>query len=88
MGEHVGAEVWLEKAPLKYDGLSYTEIWISEAQERMVLSVPRESWDELRELCQSEGVEAAVLGRVQGHGQTASDLPRRNRRRIVDGVSA
>ena len=25
------------KAPLKYDGLSYTEIWISEAQERMVL---------------------------------------------------
>ena len=28
----------LDKAPLKYDGLSYTEIWISEAQERMVLS--------------------------------------------------
>ncbi|MFM7844988.1 MAG: AIR synthase related protein, partial [Planctomycetota bacterium] len=33
MGEEIGAEVWLDKAPLKYDGLSYTEIWISEAQE-------------------------------------------------------
>ena len=32
MGAETGAEVWLEKAPLKYAGLSYTEIWISEAQ--------------------------------------------------------
>ena len=40
MGEDTGAEVWLDRAPLKYSGLSYTEIWISEAQERMVLSVP------------------------------------------------
>ena len=29
MGEEIGAEVWLDQAPLKYDGLSYTEIWIS-----------------------------------------------------------
>src|SRR5207253_2946624 len=32
MGADCGAEVWLDKAPLKYTGLSYTEIWISEAQ--------------------------------------------------------
>ena len=44
MGEALGAEVWLEKAPLKYAGLSYTEIWISEAQERMVLAVPPSSY--------------------------------------------
>ncbi|MEM6469068.1 MAG: phosphoribosylformylglycinamidine synthase subunit PurL [Planctomycetota bacterium] len=82
MGEDVGAEVWLEKAPLKYDGLSYTEIWISEAQERMVLAVPRESWDELRRLCESEGVEAAVLGEFKAtgelhllyHGETVGSL--------------
>ena len=37
MGEKIGAEVWLDRVPLKYEGLSYTEIWISEAQERMVL---------------------------------------------------
>src|SRR5207302_1194066 len=37
MGENIGAAVNLDKAPLKYQGLSYTEIWISEAQERMIL---------------------------------------------------
>ena len=63
MGEKIGAEVWLERCPLKYDGLSYTEIWISEAQERMVLSVPPERWDEFEALCASEGVEATIIGK-------------------------
>src|SRR4029450_2790725 len=40
MGAELGAVVHLEKAPLKYDGLTYTEIWISESQERMILAVP------------------------------------------------
>lgn len=62
MGEDTGAEVWLEKAPLKYSGLSYTEIWISEAQERMVLAVPPAYCDEFQSLCASEGVEATVIG--------------------------
>lgn len=82
MGEDLGAEVWLDKAPLKYDGLTYTEIWISEAQERMVFAVPQEKWGELRTLCESEGVEAAVLGRfvptgrlhLTYHGQTVGDV--------------
>ncbi|MCA9027688.1 MAG: phosphoribosylformylglycinamidine synthase subunit PurL [Planctomycetaceae bacterium] len=63
MGEKTGAEVWLEKAPLKYSGLTYTEIWISEAQERMVLAVPPNSWEEFESLCASEGVEATIIGR-------------------------
>lgn len=62
MGEETGAIVDLDKAPLKYEGLSYTEIWISEAQERMVLSVPPEKWPELKALCESESVEAVVIG--------------------------
>ena len=62
MGAEIGAEVWLEKAPLKYAGLSYTEIWISEAQERMVLSVPPDKWDAFADLCRSEGVEATIIG--------------------------
>ena len=69
MGEHAGAKVALEKAPLKYSGLSYTEIWISEAQERMVLAVPPENWKEFEQLCSSEGVEAAVLGEFQDTGR-------------------
>ncbi|MDO4557787.1 MAG: phosphoribosylformylglycinamidine synthase subunit PurL, partial [Planctomycetia bacterium] len=63
MGEEIGAEVWLDRAPLKYEGLSYTEIWISEAQERMVFSVPESKWPEFRELCESEDVEAVLIGR-------------------------
>lgn len=62
MGADCGAEVWLESCPLKYAGLTYTEIWISEAQERMVLSVPPEKWDAFRDLCAAEGVEATSIG--------------------------
>jgi phosphoribosylformylglycinamidine synthase subunit PurSL len=69
MGAEIGAEVWLEKAPLKYGGLSYTEIWISEAQERMVLAVPEETWQRLDLLCRSENVEATVIGRYVPTGQ-------------------
>jgi phosphoribosylformylglycinamidine synthase len=69
MGAEIGAEVWLEKAPLKYEGLSYTEIWISEAQERMVLAVPEDKWPRLAALCESEGVEAVVIGRYVPTGK-------------------
>ena len=63
MGEETGCEVDLDKAPLKYHGLTYTEIWISEAQERMVIAVPPEKVDEALALFASEDVEATVLGR-------------------------
>ena len=69
MGEDLGAEVWLEKAPIKYDGLTYTEIWISEAQERMVFSVPERHWEEFRDLCAAEDVEATQIGRFVATGK-------------------
>ena len=69
MGEELGAEVWLDKVPLKYDGLSYTEIWISEAQERMVFSIPESNWKEFEALCASESVEATVIGMFKPTGQ-------------------
>ncbi len=62
MAEELGARVDLEKAPLKYHGLSYSEIWISEAQERMVLAVPKENKDELLRLFAGENAEAVVVG--------------------------
>jgi phosphoribosylformylglycinamidine synthase len=68
MGEELGAEVWLDKVPLKYEGLSYTEIWISEAQERMVFSVPEKNWAAFEKLCSDESVEATVLGRFTPTG--------------------
>jgi phosphoribosylformylglycinamidine synthase subunit PurSL len=69
MGESIGAVVWLDRAPLKYSGLSYTEIWISEAQERMVLAVPPKNWPQLESLCRTEGVEATVIGEFRPTGK-------------------
>ena len=69
MGEELGAEVWLDAVPLKYEGLSYTEIWISEAQERMVLAVPPRNWAEFSHLAESEGVEATVIGTFVATGR-------------------
>jgi len=62
MGEKTGAHVSLETVPLKYAGLRYDEIWISEAQERMVLSVPQEKVKELIALSEAEDVESTVIG--------------------------
>jgi phosphoribosylformylglycinamidine synthase II len=62
MAEETGVRVYLERALLKYLGLSYTEIWISESQERMVLAVPSNKVNQLISLFQSEGVEATVIG--------------------------
>ncbi len=62
MGADTGVRVDLAYAPLKYQGLAPWEIWLSEAQERMVLAVPSAHLDALLELCAIEEVEASILG--------------------------
>ncbi|MGC8782613.1 MAG: AIR synthase related protein, partial [Anaerolineae bacterium] len=69
MAAALGAEVHLERAPLKYAGLRPWEIWLSEAQERMVLAAPPARWPRLREICERLDVEAVVLGRFTGDGR-------------------
>jgi len=69
MAADLGAVVELDKVPLKYAGLRYDEIWISEAQERMVLAVPPENVDILIQLCAAEDVEATDIGRFSDDGQ-------------------
>ncbi len=66
MGSKLGARVDLDKVPLKYQGLDYDEIWISESQERMVLAVPPRDWKALREIFAGENVEATALGEFNG----------------------
>ncbi len=73
MGKDTGAHVTLETAPLKYRGLSYTEIWISEAQERMVLAVPADRVAQLRRLCEAEDVEMCDLGQFGWNQEGTSD---------------
>jgi phosphoribosylformylglycinamidine synthase subunit PurSL len=64
-----GAEVHLEKAPLKYPGLAPWEIFLSEAQERMTMSVPPESIDAFLDLSKRREVESTVLGQFTDSGR-------------------
>ncbi|TVQ59043.1 MAG: phosphoribosylformylglycinamidine synthase [Phycisphaerales bacterium] len=92
MGAELGAEVHLERAPLKYDGLSYTEIWISEAQERMVLAVPPGNLDALRAICDEESCELSVLGTFGTPGEelilryNGEEVGRLSMRFLHDGI--
>jgi len=61
-GEETGVRVDLEKVPLKYAGLSYFEIWVSESQERMLLAVPPDKIEQILTLFRNEDVEATVIG--------------------------
>jgi len=63
MGKELGAEVDLEDVPLKYAGLNYNEIWISEAQERMVIAVKPENVEAITKIFDDENVESTVIGK-------------------------
>ncbi|HHI81122.1 MAG TPA: phosphoribosylformylglycinamidine synthase subunit PurL [Planctomycetes bacterium] len=69
MGEDCGARVELETVPLKYEGLTPTEIWISEAQERMVFAVPPEKWEAFSKVFEHHEVEYALLGTFTDTGR-------------------
>ncbi|MBO9338495.1 MAG: phosphoribosylformylglycinamidine synthase subunit PurL [Chloroflexus sp.] len=69
MGAALGAEVHLEHVPCKYAGLQPWEIWLSEAQERMVLAVPPDRLIALLTLCTAEEVEATPIGRFTSDGR-------------------
>ena len=83
MGEELGVDIELTKAPLKYPGLTPWEIWLSEAQERMVVAVPPAKLDRLQALADLWDVEVSVLGtftgdhdlRVRYNDRIVADLP-------------
>ena len=68
MGEDLGVEIDLEGVRLKYPGLQPWEIWLSEAQERMVMAVPAESLPALQQICDDWDVELTDLGSFSGSG--------------------
>ena len=83
MGESLGVDVELTNVVLKYPGLVPWEIWLSEAQERLVLAVPDANLPRLQELADLWDVEVSVLGtftgdgdlRVRYAGEIVADLP-------------
>lgn len=69
MAEQLGADVELDAVPLKYPGLEPWEVWLSEAQERMVVAVAPGAVAEFRERCQRHRVEFADIGEFTGTGR-------------------
>jgi len=68
MAETLGVDLQLDRVSLKYQGLKPWEVWLSEAQERMVLAVPEASLPRVHQLCRSFGAEATRVGRFRGDG--------------------
>ena len=63
-----GAEVHLDKAPLKYQGLAPWEIFLSEAQERMTFAVKPDKINAFKELASRRAVEVSVIGSFNASG--------------------
>ncbi len=59
-----GAEVDLSNVPLKEEGLAPWEIWVSESQERMMLSVSPRNVDEVLHVFKLWDVPATPVGKV------------------------
>jgi len=64
-----GAEIWLERVPLKYSGLSPWQILLSESQERMTLAVSPQKIEELSQLAKKHEVEISVIGKFNRSGR-------------------
>ena len=59
-----GAEVYLDKVHLKEEGMAPWEIYISESQERMMLTVKPEHVDEVLDVFKKWDVPAVVVGKA------------------------
>lgn len=64
-----GCTVQLDAVPLKYPGLQPWQIWISEAQERMSVSVPQKKLKKFMDLMKRRGVGAWVIGKYNKSGR-------------------
>ncbi len=73
MAEELGAVVDLSLVPRKYAGLAPWEVWLSEAQERMVLAAPDP--EPVLAVARRWAVDAAVIGQFTGDGML----------RVIDG---
>lgn len=59
-----GAEIHLDKVPLKEEGMAPWEIWVSESQERMMLTVKPEKVDEVLYVFQKWDLPASIIGKT------------------------
>ena len=69
LGGETGVDVDLASVRLKYPGLAPWEVWLSEAQERMVLAVPPAQVPPLQALCDRFDVELTDIGQFTDTGR-------------------
>ena len=59
-----GLDIYLDRVPVKYNGLNATELAISESQERMSVVVEAKDETEFMEYCHSENIEVTHVADV------------------------
>jgi len=64
----MGVELYLEKVPLREQGMTPYEILLSESQERMLLVVEKEKVERLKELAKEFHLEGEVVGKLTEDG--------------------
>lgn len=62
-------EIWLDKVPLKYQGLSPMEIAISESQERMAVVIENKDIEKFIAFCDEENLEATYVAKITDSGR-------------------
>ena len=79
-----GLDIYLDRVPVKYEGLNSTELAISESQERMAVVVEASDKDRFMALCAADNVEVThvadvtATGRMRmfNHGEKVCDIAR------------
>ena len=59
-----GLDIYLDRVPVKYNGLNATELAISESQERMSVVVEAKDEKQFKEYCHSENIEVTHVADV------------------------
>ena len=64
-----GTTINLDTVPLKYPISAAWEIWVSESQERMLLSIPHKNLSRVKKIFEDEEVEAVDIGKLNTTGK-------------------
>ncbi len=65
---NMGVELYLERVPLREEGMQAYEILLSESQERMLLITDEEKVDEIKKIADKNHLECSVVGKLTDDG--------------------
>ncbi len=65
---NMGVELYLERVPLREEGMQAYEVLLSESQERMLLITDEEKVDEIKKIADKNHLECSVVGKLTDDG--------------------